>query len=940
MAEFIPHDDPRRKVVVPDETKSGGDNTPQVYQKTNTDNETRPVKGVTNQSTVGESDAVLADEDQNAEVSEREEDIEKQKDELILDVYPYWDKNPLDQYSKPTYHFRMFMTSIDASKEFLRKMADQQATDTNERVGERELESLSFAENSFVFDDSGGEPNAKIIAETASSVISITDVQMESIVAPTRNDPSTTLNFEIELTEPQGVTILEQMWKAAYILGLDNFYDSPVFLELWMIGAKKGGEDAGQPTRIPHTNRLWALKFNKFSYEVTERGSVTKCSAAPYGEQAKESGIVNIPKNIKLSGIDTLQNFCDRFSFELNELELDRLAVDKFQTDSFEIRIDEAIKNLKSAQLKGETLDIHRKMFSDDAKTTDNPEQDQKSTAQAQLKSAEGTQSIYIYKGQTVQQTILDVLASTDYCQNLVVKAKGAQSDSTDADALTEKNIMKQLLSTVFTINVDVIPGDFDVIRNTYAKTYIYTITPYNTFKPRNDTSDITQEEMLKILQEQLKPAEKAGDKFRGNKVRGLCKIYDYIYTGVNDKVMDFNIEYNNQYFMPTEALKGVFRSIKGSVMHKSWEADYKLLKSYKEKQSALKELFRSYKASYTKMKSFPPGSEEYKALQETVKQQEAEVKKQRLAVKNEYLKTVGSDSDEAKRLVGADQELQNYLNEQTDGTGVGGEDLSGQTQQQRADKVYGSGNPRLGGAKQQLPSSYIGNAKAYIEQIPLSELKTAFEKENTMTRIPMAAASYFQNEADADESPESKVGKLDPNSAQSVLGFINFKAAETQAFILQVEEMVQASMTIRGDPFWIMPSDKYYNPDTTHAMNPYCNTSEIVFNFYNPVRKDADTGLTTQTLIDDNGKLIARDDFTSSLYQVTRINHSFSGGLFTQQLQMIRSTRVFFDRLGVDFRNPASGKAQITRGVVDSITGTVSKSPGGAGGTQPVGGV
>jgi hypothetical protein len=54
----------------------------------------------------------------------------------------------------------------------------------------------------------------------------------------------------------------------------------------------------------------------------------------------------------------------------------------------------------------------------------------------------------------------------------------------------------------------------------------------------------------------------------------------------------------------------------------------------------------------------------------------------------------------------------------------------------------------------------------------------------------------------------------------------------------------------------------------------------------------------------------------------------------------MIRSTRVFFDRLGIDFRNPASGKAQITRGVVDSITGTVNKSPGGAGGTQPAGGV
>ena len=79
MAEFIPHDDPRRKVVVPDETKSGGDNTPQVYQKTSIDNETRPVTGITNQSTVGESDAVLADEDQNAEVSEREKDIEKHK---------------------------------------------------------------------------------------------------------------------------------------------------------------------------------------------------------------------------------------------------------------------------------------------------------------------------------------------------------------------------------------------------------------------------------------------------------------------------------------------------------------------------------------------------------------------------------------------------------------------------------------------------------------------------------------------------------------------------------------------------------------------------------------------------------------------------------------------------------------------------------------------
>lgn len=81
--------------------------------------------------------------------------------------------------------------------------------------------------------------------------------------------------------------------------------------------------------------------------------------------------------------------------------------------------------------------------------------------------------------------------------------------------------------------------GDFDTIRNQWARKITYIVVPYEVYNAKSSTA----------------PQGKWNDPL---------KVYNYIYTGKNDDLLEFNIEFNALYYNAVTAYRGNLSSIKG----------------------------------------------------------------------------------------------------------------------------------------------------------------------------------------------------------------------------------------------------------------------------------------------------------------------------------------------------------------------------------------
>ena len=240
--------------------------------------------------------------------------------------------NELNKFSSVTYNIALYLIN---SKSYVNLMS---APSTPEAV----------LQDSILLMRSGGVGSANTDNAIAASLgidnsFFIDDLEVTTISAgPSKykqNTNATDVRFTI--TEPRGVTLLEKLQTAAKITlasTKEQYIHAPYLLEIKF----KGYDETGQPMPAPSKPKYIPIKINDISFEVTAMGTVYSVTAMPYAH--KLFGQINstIPMNIELTASTIGNIFSD--------------PIQNFTTETVETRVQAGPPNTPPETIKTEKV--------------------------------------------------------------------------------------------------------------------------------------------------------------------------------------------------------------------------------------------------------------------------------------------------------------------------------------------------------------------------------------------------------------------------------------------------------------------------------------------------------------------------------------------------------------------------------------------------------
>lgn len=442
----------------------------------------------------------------------------------------------------------------------------------------------------------------------------IDNLTMKSLIAPSELVKHTNATeIEFQVTEPYGVgTFIESLMKTAQNAGHSNHLSAPFLMIIDFIGWDDNGKsvnhiDTGLRRTIP-------FRFSNITFNVTEAGSTYSVSAYPWNEQSTLNHVFSLKENRKIRG-RTVKECCQtgfyavssafnnreqkkriqdpsyvpdeyliifpkeedevdliekiqlgssnstetKFDFEGDSInaagtgkraisgeEEFRLwgtvasAIVKDENFRAELEANESIIILRSnegekARTYADNMNNNNKIGS--AKIVENP-QDQvkhpmatpmfaelKNTRDGifdrnKIKISDDIAEFNFKTGTTVEDMIEEIILMSEYGRTLL-------EAEPDADGMIKWFKIETYLIAITNKNKQKTEG-----RDAYV--YIYAVVPYKThksrFTPVTNIIDVTSLENQCIKQ------------------------YDYIYTGQNDSILNFDIAINSGFFVAVNA--------------------------------------------------------------------------------------------------------------------------------------------------------------------------------------------------------------------------------------------------------------------------------------------------------------------------------------------------------------------------------------------------
>lgn len=152
----------------------------------------------------------------------------------------------------------------------------------------------------------------------------IDDVQIDSIIAPTpqtKQTNATSLSFKV--TEPYSMGMfLQSLQIGALEAGHKNYLEAPYLLTVEFVG----WDDNGNPVSIPQTRRMFPMKLALATFNVTGGGSVYQVEGIPWHEQAFSDSVQTITEDIDIKGetiSELLQTGAESLSVMLNNRQVE-----------------------------------------------------------------------------------------------------------------------------------------------------------------------------------------------------------------------------------------------------------------------------------------------------------------------------------------------------------------------------------------------------------------------------------------------------------------------------------------------------------------------------------------------------------------------------------------------------------------------------------------
>ena len=306
-------------------------------------------------------------------------------------------------------------------------------------------------------------------------------------------------NFDIqfEVVEPYGVAFLSELIQLAQANSIDDHFDIPYLLEIKF----KGYDDYGNPVNdIPGSGPKYIpIKIINITFKIISGATVYSVQAVPYAHSPLQNQWnAFIHESISIKG-STFEELMGSLFDYLNNSEKNKAQEQSRSPDEFKYTIhDNDLKDSKVGfvhEALGSVGQIDRMSMTD---------------------GENNKEFVQINGGSTLKSAIQAIASATDF---------GAKFNTVGQPESNADNINKPL-RLVKIIPVVTKLGNYNTSTKQYSKTIVYKIE--------------TQKMYGFVLPDMPggKPTQ-----------RGWQKEYNWIFTGKNQDIVDFEADYNIQYF-------------------------------------------------------------------------------------------------------------------------------------------------------------------------------------------------------------------------------------------------------------------------------------------------------------------------------------------------------------------------------------------------------
>ena len=732
-----------------------------------------------------------------------------QKNKRPEDYYhTHFFKNVLLDYDSPTYNFELVM------------LTEEDAKDAQKWIRDGNFENKSFSNWT-------PKNNTVTIAQTASTVLNINAVEIKATAGPIDNGKRLTgaTDFVLTLAQPLNASLTDIIVNSAIELGIPDGFKACFMLKLHFIGRDP---DTGlNIRRIPDTERQFLIEIVAVEATVDSNGAQYVVQAHRAGDKGIRSDHYQTDRPIQINNLNTVNDLVSNVQEVLNLNELDKLAIEKGVLDEYYIHLDKDAKEFIGDE----------KILDTDALTrpTTNQNATEESSADSNLKYDPNKKMFRIPQGTTIDR-ILEFGLS--HCKKLQKMAKGLDK-SADPDS-TDSNDVTRYVKHIYHIKVDTVNIVWDMLRNDYAREYHYTISMFPTIRPEvspgtwKNSPEVAMEKIAAILKGNL------NEKGEGRGYKAMTKRYDYLFTGLNDKVLRFDIKYNNHFFFALHSYRSVFAGLDETTKSKISKSSTSLIE-YKQAQSELRNKWQSY---------LKKKSETFTVEDQNADSEFEEFLSSRQKLIDAYVAgvddgTFEGDSSIAKDLQKVGEET--YLGE----GGVNRKSLS----DKQNSKEYASNDPNSGEITKRMWGELLSRDK--IRQ-DIDTMEKPFQI------MWGSAPDSFRNKFNADDETIGK-GNFD-SVLEATLS--DFSA-----------DMVHMDMDIRGDLYWLegerepgFRTASYYDGENYLLFRAITSAGE----------PDPVTGITTPGDAESEQML-------NGVYAVIEITSRFESGQFIQNIRGVK---------------------------------------------------
>jgi len=702
-------------------------------------------------------------------------------------------------------------------------------------------------------------PKAKnervVIAESGVTVLEIDEVEIHTVSGISRESGvGTATEFSLTLKEPFGATLLDDVSNAAKFLNIKNFAKIPFFLEVSFKGRKAGEGQSQRPGSIGELADLvwtWPILLTKMAMDVTTGGTVYSLKAAIYGDLAYTNEASDAQKTITVDAL-TVGDWFTGLQTQMNLRETEKIETANYKVaDTYAFYVDEEIAKALIVPDLIEERQSRAGTFLD----------------------ANGKMTFTFQPGISVDRMVENILSLTTLFQQLVPDENGNNT----ADEPTFQNLYRVITDTTL--------GEYDETRSDYARNFRYLIIPY-------PMSTITTPDSQGSTQ---------GDEelYQAKARKGLVKkLYNYIYTGLNDQVLDFELVFNFNWYAALPLQAG--RSTNPAAAEPKATLTDEQRESLEETADKVNQL-RSFLANPA---GFAPTSFIEDAL-------------------SEFFSPVTDELDQVKNeLDEAQTEIDDVI-----GPAIADADAALDTVQAGIADIpeVVPGVPVIPGTGTLVDRLVAGTQLPRVNTPDIgsaSSAQDALREQDIFLDDPKIGEKL--EEVLKQSTTESKSGDNAADIAQGsqTSGRTMLSAMFEQAKSPVSGDLLNIDLNIKGDPYWLEPppihrnaaprstldrmladrgfidsgdsaeessseesSDKQTQPQNFTTANASNAQTYMVFRSFTPQQFDPKTGITPA------GK--KSNNVLNGVYGVRTVTHTFAGGTFTQTLHGIRDPKI-----------------------------------------------